>query len=372
MPELIFYTKQQLINFNHTAIRQIASQHNIKSPTSKNKDTLIEQILLCQDGNGSEFISSSLKKMGRPKKDDISSQLLYEKSRYQGVPLFNCGLRQSDMKSFITIAEDLRKEYEDLSRYNFNELIAIYPNQRLRLEKQFNPESILSIIDTIAPLGMGQRGLIVSPPDSGNIKLLKLITTALKTNYPELILIMLMVDERPEEVTEMKESLKGVEIVYSTFDQSPSHQVEISELCLKSCCAAVEAGHNVVLLVNSITRLAHIYSQAGAVKGIGNENTHSLLEIKKFFGSGRNIKNGGSLTILASSIIETGIKIDDQIFDELKERANVQICLHKPEDDKSPCTIIDYSKSQTFRDELLLNEQELEESRLFREKHINK
>ncbi len=250
---------------------------------------------------------------------------------------------------------------EALSRKNFDELVPIYPNERLRLETVQN-ELAMRMIDLISPVGKGQRGMIVAPPKVGKTTLLKKIANSITTNNPEVKLIVLLIDERPEEVTDMRRSING-DVIYSTFDELPEHHVKVAEMVLERAKRLVEQKHDVVILLDSITRLARAYNLVVPASGktlSGGLDPAALHKPKRFFGAARNIENGGSLTILATALVETGSKMDDIIFEEFKGTGNMEVHLDRKLSEKRIFPAIDINKSGTRREEMLLSPQELE------------
>lgn len=246
-------------------------------------------------------------------------------------------------------------------RVPFEYLTPIYPEKRISLET--TPRELSTrLIDLIAPIGRGQRGMIVSPPKAGKTILLKKIANAITTNNPEIELIVLLIDERPEEVTDMQRSIKG-EIIFSTFDKVPEHHVKVAEIVLDRAQRLVEHKRDVVILLDSITRLARAYNQTIPPTGrtlTGGLDPGALHSPKRFFGSARNIEFGGSLTIIATALIETGSRMDDVIFEEFKGTGNMEIHLDRKLSEKRIFPAIDINKSGTRREELLLNQKELE------------
>jgi transcription termination factor Rho len=246
-------------------------------------------------------------------------------------------------------------------RIPFEYLTPIFPNQRITLET--GPKELSTrLIDLIAPIGRGQRGMIVSPPKAGKTILLKKIANAITTNYPEIELIVLLIDERPEEVTDMQRSIKG-EIIFSTFDKVPEHHIKVAEMVLERAQRLVEQKRDVVILLDSITRLARAYNLTIPPTGrtlSGGLDPGALHSPKRFFGSARNIENGGSLTIIATALIETGSRMDDVIFEEFKGTGNMEIHLDRKLSEKRIFPAIDINKSGTRREELLLNQKEME------------
>jgi len=220
----------------------------------------------------------------------------------------------------------------------------------------------MRLIDLIAPIGKGQRGIIVAPPKAGKTTILKNIANSIAENYPEVEIIMLLIDERPEEVTDMKRSVKG-DVVYSTFDELPKNHIKVAEMVLERAKRLVEHGKDVVILLDSITRLARAYNLTITPTGrtlSGGLDPGALYGPKRFFGAARNIEDGGSLTILASALIETGSRMDDMIFEEFKGTGNMEIHLDRKLSEKRIFPAIDINKSGTRREELLLNAEELQ------------
>ena len=246
-------------------------------------------------------------------------------------------------------------------RPNFDDLVPIYPNERLRLETTPR-EYATRCIDLVSPIGKGQRGTIVSPPKAGKTTLLKMIAAAIAQNYPEVELKVLLIDERPEEVTDMQRSIKG-EVVYSTFDELPEHHTKTAEMLLERAKRLVESGKDVVVLLDSLTRLARAYNITIPPTGrtlSGGIDPGALHSPKRFFGSARNIENGGSLTIIATALIDTGSRMDDVIFEEFKGTGNMEIHLDRRLSEKRIFPAIDLAKSGTRKEELLLTPSELE------------
>ena len=246
-------------------------------------------------------------------------------------------------------------------RKKFDDLTPIYPNERIRLET-VPTEYAMRIIDLMSPIGKGQRGMIVAPPKVGKTTLLKKIANSISTNNPEIELIVLLIDERPEEVTDMKRSIKG-DVIYSTFDELPEHHVKVAEMVLERAKRLTEQNKDVVILLDSITRLARAYNLVIPSSGrtlSGGLDPSALHKPKKFFGAARNIENGGSLTILATALIETGSRMDDVIFEEFKGTGNMEVHLDRKLSEKRIFPAIDINKSGTRREELLLTPKELE------------
>lgn len=254
--------------------------------------------------------------------------------------------------------------YEAEHRIAFEDLIPIFPNERLHLETPNGPLSN-RIVDLISPIGRGQRGMIVSQPKAGKTTLLKQIATALMQNYSDLHLIVLLIDERPEEVTDIKETLEGnhVEVIYSTFDELPEHHKRVAEMVLERAKRLVEHKRNVVILLDSITRLARAYNLLVTPSGrtlSGGLDPAALHMPKRFFGAARNMRNGGSLTILATALVDTGSRMDDVVFEEFKGTGNMELVLDRKLSEKRIFPAVDILKSGTRRDDLLLSNEEQE------------
>ena len=248
-----------------------------------------------------------------------------------------------------------------MKRKSFDELIPIHPEEKLKLET-VPGEVAMRLIDLISPIGKGQRGMIVAPPKVGKTTLLKKIANSITTNNPEVELIVLLIDERPEEVTDMKRSIKG-DVIYSTFDELPEHHVKVAEMVLERAKRLTEQKKDVVILLDSITRLARAYNLVVPASGktlSGGLDPTALHKPKRFFGAARNIEFGGSLTILATALIETGSKMDDIIFEEFKGTGNMEVHLDKKLSEKRIFPAIDINKSGTRREEKLLTQKELE------------
>lgn len=246
-------------------------------------------------------------------------------------------------------------------RPNFDDLVPIYPDERIRLEVAPR-EFATRCIDLVSPIGKGQRGIIVSPPKAGKTTLLKMIASSIVTNYPDIELKVLLIDERPEEVTDMQRSIKG-EVVYSTFDELPEHHTKTAEMLLERAKRLVEMGKDVVILLDSLTRLARAYNLTIPPTGrtlSGGIDPGALHSPKRFFGSARNIENGGSLTIIATALVDTGSRMDDVIFEEFKGTGNMEIHLDRRLSEKRIFPAIDLAKSGTRKEELLLTPSELE------------
>ncbi|WP_331681725.1 transcription termination factor Rho [Romboutsia sp.] len=246
-----------------------------------------------------------------------------------------------------------------IQRRAFELLTPIYPEERLTLERSQN-DIATRLIDLISPIGKGQRGLIVAPPKAGKTSLLKNVANSIAKNHPNVELIVLLIDERPEEVTDMRESING-DVIYSTFDQVSSHHVKVAEMVLNRAQRLVEHGKDVVILLDSITRLARAYNLTISPTGrtlSGGLDPGALHGPKKFFGAARNIRQGGSLTILATALVETGSRMDDVIFEEFKGTGNMELNLDRKLAEKRIFPAVDIYKSGTRREDLLLTDEE--------------
>ncbi|PJI09134.1 MULTISPECIES: transcription termination factor Rho [Clostridium] len=246
-------------------------------------------------------------------------------------------------------------------RAPFENLTPIYPNQRLKLEKNSN-ELATRLMDLISPIGKGQRGLIVAPPKAGKTTLLKNVAQSLASNHPEVKLIVVLIDERPEEVTDMQRSIKG-EVIYSTFDEEPEHHTKVAYMVLERAKRMVEQGQDVVILLDSLTRLARAYNLTITPTGrtlSGGLDPGALIMPKKFFGAARNIEEGGSLTILATALIDTGSRMDDMIFEEFKGTGNMEVHLDRKLQERRIFPAVDIYKSGTRKENELLSHDELE------------
>ena len=435
------YTKEMLESISIFAIRDIAKEVGISSPTKKNKAELIDLILKISSG---EMEPPEAPRRGRPKKPtELPPQAAepakaseqprprgnrygrdnagrYESKQAAGfhddkrggepdqmregfleinpdgygfLRVRNCecnemdayvpsvkikqyGLRKGDKvramcktlqegkpAAVVNVISVNGVDYAELGkRPNFDDLVPIYPDERLRMEVPSRPRDYATrCIDIVAPIGNGQRGIIVSPPKAGKTTLLKMIAGSIAENYPDIVLFVLLIDERPEEVTDMQRSVRG-EVVYSTFDEMPEHHTKTAEMLLDRAMRLVEMGKDVVILMDSLTRLARAYNMTIPPTGrtlSGGVDPGALHSPKRFFGSARNIEHGGSLTIIASALIETGSRMDDVIFEEFKGTGNMEIHLDRKLSERRIFPAIDLAKSGTRKEELLLTPSEL-------------
>ena len=253
---------------------------------------------------------------------------------------------------------------EAMKRKNFEDLTPIFPNQRIRLE---NPGSstAMRIMDLVSPIGKGQRGMIVSPPKAGKTTLLKEVALSVQKTEPSMHLLILLIDERPEEVTDIKEAISGpnVEVIHSTFDELPEHHKRVSEMVIARAKRLVEHGKDVMILLDSITRLSRAYNLIVPPSGrtlSGGLDPAALYSPKRFFGAARNMREGGSLTILATALVDTGSKMDDVVYEEFKGTGNMELILDRKLQEKRVFPAIDIPKSGTRREDLLLNKEEQE------------
>ncbi|WP_297435310.1 transcription termination factor Rho [uncultured Clostridium sp.] len=247
-----------------------------------------------------------------------------------------------------------------INRKSFEKLTPIYPNERLRLETDFSGDVSSRLMDIVCPIGKGQRGMIVAPPKAGKTTMLKRVAQNLMKNYPDITLIMLLVDERPEEVTDMKRSIRG-EVIYSTFDEEPQNHAKVSRIVLERAKRLVEHGKDVIILMDSLTRLSRAYNLTVTPSGrtlSGGLDPGALVMPKKFFGAARNIEEGGSLTILATALVDTGSRMDDMIFEEFKGTGNMEVHLDRKLQERRIFPAIDIYKSGTRKDNLLLDSDE--------------
>ncbi len=264
---------------------------------------------------------------------------------------------------YLTLINDIDPMVA-MRRKNFEDLTPIFPDERLKLECG-RTSTAMRIVDLLSPIGKGQRGMIVSPPKSGKTTLLKQVALSIRQNNPEVHLLILLIDERPEEVTDIKETIEGenVEVIYSTFDELPEHHKRVSEMVIERAKRLVEHKKDVVILLDSITRLARAYNLTVPPSGrtlSGGLDPAALHMPKRFFGAARNMRGGGSLTILATALVDTGSKMDDVIYEEFKGTGNMELVLDRKLSEKRMFPAVDIPKSGTRREDLLLTPQEQE------------
>ena len=270
---------------------------------------------------------------------------------------------------FVKSVNEMKPE-EANKRYNFEDMTPIFPEERIRLEKPGAGVS-MRVMDLMCPVGKGQRGMIVSPPKAGKTTLMKEVAKSVKANNPEIHLIILLIDERPEEVTDIKEAIEGpnVEVIYSTFDELPEHHKRVSEMVIERAKRLVEHKKDVMILLDSITRLTRAYNLTEPSSGrtlSGGLDPAALHMPKRFFGAARNMREGGSLTILATALIETGSKMDEVVYEEFKGTGNMEMVLDRKLSERRIFPAIDIQKSSTRRDDLLLTPDELESINMLR------
>lgn len=263
---------------------------------------------------------------------------------------------------YVTHINDIKAN--EIHRMNFEDMTPIFPNERLHLERP-GGSMAMRITDLVSPIGKGQRGMIVSPPKAGKTTLLKDAAKSILKNNPEMHLIILLIDERPEEVTDIKEAIKGknVEIIYSTFDELPEHHKRVSEMTIERAKRLVEHKKDVTIFIDSITRLARAYNLTVPPSGrtlSGGLDPAALHMPKRFFGAARNMREGGSLTILATALVDTGSKMDDVVYEEFKGTGNMELVLDRKLQEKRVFPAIDIAKSGTRREDLLLTAEEQE------------
>jgi transcription termination factor Rho len=370
----------ELKELNITKLAQVAKQFEIPKPTAMRKHELIFRILQAQaEKDGLIFSEGVL-------------ETLPEGFGFLRAPDYNylpgpddiyvspSQIRRFDLRTGDTVSGQVRppKEGENYfalvkieavnfespeearNKIFFDNLTPLYPQKRIRLET--TKENLSGrVMDMLTPLGEGQRGLIVAPPRTGKTMLLQAIANSITTNHPEVILIVLLIDERPEEVTDMQRSVHG-EVISSTFDEPASRHVQVAEMVIEKAKRLVEHKKDVVILLDSITRLARAYNTIVPPSGkvlSGGVDSNALQRPKRFFGAARNIEEGGSLTIVATALIETGSRMDDVIFEEFKGTGNCEIILDRKLVDKRVFPAIDINRSGTRKEELLLTKEEL-------------
>lgn len=372
-------------------LRDIAKDLNVKSPTTYKKAQLIELILEKQMEKFKDNKLKQIEVLAEP--DSVTGVLevlpdgygFLRSSNYLPGPndvyvspsqIRKFNLKTGDLIKGKTRAAKEGEKYHALlyveevnddrpeeaaKRPNFDDLTPIYPNRRITLE-HWPTDLSTRIIDLIAPIGMGQRGLIVAPPKAGKTILLQKIANSVTKNHPNIKVIVLLIDERPEEVTDMQRSIKG-EVIYSTFDELPEHHVRVAEMVLERAQRLVEQKKDVIILLDSITRLARAYNLIIPPTGrtlSGGLDPGALHKPKRFFGAARNIEEGGSLTILATALIETGSRMDDVIYEEFKGTGNMELHLDRRLSERRIFPAVDMNRSGTRREELLLSQDELE------------
>ena len=354
--------KDELIKALSDTEKEVKNTEN-SEVESKKKTNLVEGVLevladgfgflRCdnyQSGTGDIYVPSNQIRRFNLKTGDYivgNSRMQHEGERYEALLYVQ------------TVNDD--KVDVSINRKPFEDLTPVYPDERLRLEGDRNDFS-MRLIDLIAPIGKGQRGIIVAPPKAGKTTLLKSIANSITTNHPEVKLIVLLIDERPEEVTDMQRSIKG-DVIFSTFDEEPQNHTKVAEIVLERAKRLVEHKKDVVILLDSITRLSRAYNLTVNPSGrtlSGGLDPGALFKPKRFFGAARNVEEGGSLTILATALVETGSRMDDVIFEEFKGTGNMEVHLDRKLKEKRIFPAVDIAKSGTRKEELLMSKKELE------------
>ena len=363
-----------------TALTKIARDHEIPGATGMRKQELIFEILRARAAKAGLIFSEGVLEV----LPDGFGFLRAPDYNYLAGPddiyVSPSQIRKFDLHTGDTVAGQIRppKEGERYfalikveavnfeppnrgkERIFFENLTPLYPQERIRLEA--DPENLSTrVMDLMTPLGKGQRGLIVAPPRTGKTMLLQAIANAITTNHPEVYLIVLLIDERPEEVTDMQRSVKG-EVISSTFDEPAQRHVQVAEMVIEKAKRLVEHGKDVVILLDSITRLARAYNTIVPTSGkvlSGGVDSNALQRPKRFFGAARNIEEGGSLTIVATALVDTGSRMDEVIFEEFKGTGNMEVHLDRKLADRRVFPAIDIQKSGTRKEELLLSKEDL-------------
>ena len=370
----------QLKELNIGRLTQLAKDHNVAGASGMRKQDLIFRLLQAEaEKNGLVFSEGVLETL-----PDGFGFLRSPDYNYLPSPddvyVSPSQIRRFDLRTGDTVSGQVRppKEAEKYfalvkieavnfespeearNKIFFDNLTPLYPNEQVKLET--TRENLSSrVMDLLTPLGKGQRGLIVSPPRTGKTMLLQSIANSITTNHPEITLIVLLIDERPEEVTDMQRSVKG-EVISSTFDEPATRHVQVTEMVMEKAKRLVEHKRDVVILLDSITRLARAYNTIVPPSGkvlSGGVDSNALQRPKRFFGAARNIEEGGSLTIIATSLIDTGSRMDDVIFEEFKGTGNMEVNLERKLVDKRVFPAIDINKSGTRKEELLLSKDDL-------------
>ncbi len=370
----------ELKEMNIAALTQIAKDLNVAGATGMRKQELIFKILQAQtEKNGLIFSEGVLETLPDgfgflrapdynylPGPDDIyvSPSQIRKFDLHTGDTVSGQIRPPKDGERYFALikVEAINFEHPDVARNKifFDNLTPLYPEDRIRLETQ--PDNLSArVMDLMVPIGKGQRGLIVSPPRTGKTMLLQTIANSVTHNHPEIILIVLLIDERPEEVTDMQRSVNG-EVISSTFDEPATRHVQVAEMVIEKAKRLVEHKRDVVILLDSITRLARAYNTIVPPSGkvlSGGVDSNALQRPKRFFGAARNIEEGGSLTIIATALIDTGSRMDDVIFEEFKGTGNMEVHLERKLVEKRVFPAIDINRSGTRKEELLMPKDEL-------------
>lgn len=390
-------TREQYETLPLSELRQIAKARELKGTSALKKEELIQRMLLEDDkmeAQESKEIKPDIKALDSGIEVNGLLEVMEDGFGFMRSSNFLSGnddvyvspsqIRKFRMKTgdFITGSIKVRGEKDKNAalirvisinglpphlcsrRMNFEDMTPIFPNKRIRLERP-GGSMAMRIVDLISPIGKGQRGMIVSPPKAGKTTLLKDVAKSILKNNPEMHLIILLIDERPEEVTDMKETVQGdnVEVIHSTFDELPEHHKKVSEMTIERAKRLVEMKKDVVILIDSITRLTRANNQVVSPSGrtlSGGLDPAALHMPKRFFGAARNMREGGSLTILATALVETGSKMDDVVYEEFKGTGNMELVLNRKLQERRVFPAIDIAKSGTRREDLLLTGEELE------------
>ena len=386
--------KEKLSTLSVSELREIAKENGIKGVSSLRKQQLIDMLSelkekksddgivhkdevpnengetttgileVCQDGYG--FLRSDNYLSGE---DDVYvAQSQIRRFRLKTGDYVTGRVRpkrEGENFGAIYYVDEVNGESLDkvINRPSFDDLTPVFPSERISLETDGHSIA-MRMVDLISPIGKGQRGMIVSPPKAGKTTLLKETAKAVLKNNPEMEIIILLIDERPEEVTDIKEAIQGdnVEVIHSTFDERPEHHKKVSEMVLERAKRLVEHGKDVIILLDSITRLARAYNLTVTASGrtlSGGLDPAALHMPKKFFGSARNMREGGSLTVLATALVDTGSKMDDVVYEEFKGTGNMELVLDRGLSEKRLFPAIDIAKSGTRREDLLLSDDEI-------------
>lgn len=416
-------TKNQYEDMTLAEIKEIAKDLGVKNISKFKKSELIEKLLelkcntIKKDGvilrekispknNTAHNVRENYKEKSQEKKEELKAMINDSSYYARGILeiLENNNFGFLRCKNYLTSSEDVYVSPSQIRRFNlktgdevvgkvreakegekfkallfvekvngenpekaigrkaFENLVPIYPTERIRLETDNSSDLSSRLMDIICPIGKGQRGIIVAPPKAGKTTLLKKIAQSISKNHPEAVLIVLLIDERPEEVTDMQRSIDG-EVIYSTFDEEPQNHAKVSQIVLERAKRIVEQGKDVIILLDSLTRLARAYNLTITPTGrtlSGGLDPGALIMPKKFFGAARNIENGGSLTILATALVETGSRMDDMIFEEFKGTGNMEVHLDRKLQERRIFPAIDIYKSGTRKEDLLLSNEEKE------------
>ena len=370
----------QLKELNIGRLTQLAKDHNVAGASGMRKQDLIFRLLQAQaQKEGLIFAEGVLEILSEgfgflrspdynylPSPDDVyvSPSQIRRFDLHTGDTVSGQVRPPKEAEKYFALvkieAVNFESPEEARNKIFFDNLTPLYPNEQVKLET--TRENLSSrVMDLLTPLGKGQRGLIVSPPRTGKTMLLQSIANSITTNHPEITLIVLLIDERPEEVTDMQRSVKG-EVISSTFDEPATRHVQVTEMVMEKAKRLVEHKRDVVILLDSITRLARAYNTIVPPSGkvlSGGVDSNALQRPKRFFGAARNIEEGGSLTIIATSLIDTGSRMDDVIFEEFKGTGNMEVNLERKLVDKRVFPAIDINKSGTRKEELLLSKDDL-------------